>query len=203
MSQRLGLDLHPFLIPLEKIRHESGKTLLNSARRKRFGIPQSPFILAVCTSHFISSHQLWTCGRADFVSLWPNNNGLVASLTLSQNLGENNAAFWGCQVAARSLPACLTPEPSSDGYSNSSFGDGQLAGAWRHMVTSFLPKKPSPRAKNLASQCWLSGLSSQGTISEHPLALLFAWSPAALSGLPGITVSGTQKRELDRSIGET
>lgn len=93
---------------------------------------------------FISSHQLGICRRAGFLSLWPNDNGLVTSLALSQNQGENNIAFWRCQVAARSLPACLTPESSNDGYSDSSFGGGQLAGARRHMVTSPLPKKQAP-----------------------------------------------------------
>lgn len=110
-----------------------------------------PFLPFSPVYQFIATGDL----QKGWFSLWPNNNGLVASLALSQNQGENNIAFWRCQVAARSLPACLTPESSSDGYSDSSFGGGQLAGAQRHMVTSPLPKKPSPCARNLANQCWL------------------------------------------------
>ena len=124
----------------------------NSAWGKRSGALQSPSIFAIFSS--LSVHSNWDLQKGWF-SLWPNNNGLVASLAPSQNQGENNIAFWRCQVAARSLPACLTPESSSDGYSDSSFGGGQLAGAQRHMVTSPLPKKPSPCARNLANQCWL------------------------------------------------
>ena len=145
--------MHPFHIPLEKRRQDGGggaiKTVHGGRDLEHYKV--LPFLPFSPVYQFIATGDL----QKGWFSLWPNNNGLVASLALSQNQGENNIAFWRCQVAARSLPACLTPESSSDGYSDSSFGGGQLAGAQRHMVTSPLPKKPSPCARNLANQCWL------------------------------------------------
>lgn len=147
------------------------------------------------------------CGLAEGLILFLCGPTIIAWLPLLPSLsepGKEQYSVLEVSGSSQSLPAHLTPESSSDGYSNSSFGDGQLAGAWRHMATSSLPKKPSPCARDVANRRWLSGRPSHGMINEHPAALLLVWGPAALSELLGITVSGTQKRrEFDQLIGET
>lgn len=150
MSQWLELDLHPFLLSLEKIRQDSRKPLWNSAE-DRFGTPRSLFIFAICTGHFIYWHQLWICRRVDFISLWPNSSSLVASLDLhlrtwKRTMRCSEGLRWqpgACQCVWHLSP--LTTDtvlllwrwPTS--WCLETYGD------------FFLPKKPSPCARDLAN----------------------------------------------------
>lgn len=134
--------MHSFHMPLEQRRQDLMGGNKNSAQRKRSGALQSPFIFAIFSS--LSVHTNWGfAGGLVFCLCGPTV--MAWSLLLpSLRTRERTIAFCRCQVTPRSLPACLTPESPSDGYSDSSFGGGQLAGARRHMVTSPLPKKQAP-----------------------------------------------------------